>query len=178
MSSFDRVLLTVYTIFITILIGIFSAIMLGSTAPLSLIGDFLYPGRPEIFIPLAAFAILAGIRLFWISLYKPKANTKHVVLAEGAMGQVKVAISAIENLVEKLVSKIDGVREVTSKMFETQQGVGIDVRASVTPDLNVPAVSDEIQNRVKDRVYEVTGLTVSTVKVSIENISAKKPRVE
>ncbi|VFU13412.1 conserved hypothetical protein [anaerobic digester metagenome] len=56
--------------------------------------------------------------------------------------------------------------------------MGIQVRASVTPDVNVPEVSREIQNRIKERILEVTGITVNTVKISVENISLNKPRVE
>jgi hypothetical protein len=151
-----------------------SAVMLGWTAPLFLLRDVFYPGRP--FWPLMALLILAGGRLFWTSLRKPRG--KHVVLAESALGQIRVSLQAVENLVEKVVSKINGVREVKSRMVPVPQGIGIQVRAAVTPEVNVPEVSVEIQNRVKEQVFAVTGLSVNTVRVSIENISAQKPRVE
>lgn len=176
MGPFDRALLAVYTFFLTLLFALFSAVMLGWPAPMFLLRDIFYPGRPEVFWPLMALLILSGGRLFWISLHKPRG--RHVVLAESALGQIKVSLQAIENLVEKVVSQINGVREVKPRMVSLPQGVGILVRASVTPDVNVPEVSVEIQNRVKERVFEVTGLSVNTVKVSIENISAQKPRVE
>lgn len=176
MGPFDRALLAVYTFFFTVLFALFSAVMLGWPAPLFLLRDIFYPGRPEVFWPLMVLLILAGSRLFWVSLRKPRG--RHVILAESALGQIRVSLQAIENLVEKVVSQIHGVREVKPRMVSVPQGVGIQVRASVTPDVNVPEVSVEIQNRVKERVFEVTGLTVNTVKVSIENISAQKPRVE
>lgn len=176
MSSFDRALLAIYTLFLTVLFALFSAVMLGWPAPLFLLRDLFYPGQPEVFWPLMVLLILAGGRLFWISLHKPRG--RHVVLAESALGQIKVSLQAIENLVEKVVSQINGVREVKPRMIAVPQGVGIQIRASVTPDVNVPEVSVEIQNRVKERVFEVTGLSVNVVKVSIENISAQKPRVE
>ena len=176
MGPFDRVLLAVYTFFLTLIFVLFSAIVLGWTAPMFLIKDIFYPGQPEFFWPVMLLLILAGGRLFWVSLYKPKG--RHVVLAESAMGQIRVSLSAIEHLVEKVVSQIKGVREVKSRMVSVPQGVGLQVRASVTPDINVPEVSVEIQNQVKEKVFEVTGLSVKDIKVSIENISAQKPRVE
>lgn len=176
MGPFDRALLAVYSFFFTALFALFSIVMLGWPAPLFLLRDIFYPDRREVFWPFMVLFILAGSRLFWISLYKPRG--RHVVLAESALGQIRVSLQAVENLVEKVVSQIHGVREVKPRMISVPQGVGIQVRASVTPDVNVPEVSVEIQNRVKERVFEVTGLSVNTVKVSVENISAQKPRVE
>ncbi len=176
MGSFDRVILAVYTFFFTALCVIYSAAMLGWPAPVYLLRDIFYPGQPEVFWSLMVGLILVGGRLFWVSLRKPRG--RHVVLAESTLGQIKLSLQAIENLVEKVVSQINGVREVKARIFSTPQGVGIRIRASVTPDVNVPEVSVEIQNRVKERVFEVTGISVSAVKVSIENITVQKPRVE
>ncbi len=176
MVPFDRALLAAYTLFITVLSVLFAAVMLGWSAPLYVLRDIFYPGRPEVFWPLMVALILAGCRLFWVSLVKPKG--RHVVLVEGALGQIRVSLRAVEDMVDKEVARMDGIKEVKSRMVAVSQGVGIQLRASVTPDVNVPDISAEIQNRVKEKVFEVTGLNVSTIKVSIDNISMKKPRVE
>ncbi len=176
MSPLDRALLAVYTFFFTVLIALFSAVMLGWTAPLYLFRNFFAPGRPEIFWPVIAIIILTGLRLFWISLSRP--GGRHVVLAETSLGQVKVSFQAIESLVEKVVSQFNGIRDVKPRIITVPQGVGIQVRASVTPDVNLPEVSGEIQNRIKERIQEVMGITVNTVKISVESISLNKPRVE
>ncbi|HHU85613.1 MAG: alkaline shock response membrane anchor protein AmaP [Pelotomaculaceae bacterium] len=176
MSPLDRALLAVYSFLFTVLIALFSAVMLGWTAPLYFFRDLFAPVRPELFWPFIAIVILTGLRLFWISLSRPRG--KHVVLAETSLGQVKVSFQAIESLVEKVVSQFNGIRDVKPRIIAVPQGVGIQVRASVTPDVNVPEVSREIQNRIKERILEVTGITVNTVKISVENISLNKPRVE
>jgi len=176
MGLFDRFLLTGYTLFLTVLFILWGTVMLGWPAPLSLLRELFYPGRPEVFWSLLVLLILAGGRLFWVSLRR--SGGRYVVLAESALGQIKVSLQAVENLVEKVVFQVKGVREVKPRIFSTPEGVGIRVRASVTPEINVPEVSVEIQNLVKERVFEVTGISVSAVKVSIENITANNPRVE
>ncbi|OPY57534.1 MAG: hypothetical protein A4E55_01587 [Pelotomaculum sp. PtaU1.Bin035] len=178
MGPFDRALLTVYTFFFTVVLVLFSAVMLGWTAPQFLLSELFYPGRPEMFWPLMVILILAGAKLFWTGINKPVKGGKHVVLTESALGQVRVSLKAVENLVEKVVSQVDGIREVKPRIVSIPQGVGIHVCATVTPEINVPEVSLEVQNQVKERVFEVTGISISTVKVSIENISARRPRVE
>lgn len=177
MSPIDRFLLGVYSLFITIIFILLSVIMLGWTAPLFLLREIFYPGRPEFFWPFIAIAILVGLRLLWVSLFR-KSGGRHVVLTESALGQVNVALPAIESLVEKTVSQFNGVREVKPKIVRVPQGIGINVRVAVTPDVVLPQLSEDIQTRVKARVLEVTGITVNTVKIMVENISVHKPRVE
>lgn len=177
-NPFDRVIFTVYSLFITLLFILFSAVMLGWSAPWSLLRDVFYPGRPEVFWPLMVVVILIGIRLFWVSIYRHKKNSHHVVLSENALGQVNLSLSAVEDLANKVAGKIQGVREISSRMVEVPLGVGLKIQASVTPDINVPNASAEIQNMIKEKVFEITGLQVSSVEVHIQSISVTKPRVE
>jgi hypothetical protein len=177
-NIFDRLLLAVYTLFVTVLAGLFSAVMLGWPAPLFLLRDVFYPGRPEVFWPLMAVIILVGIRLFWASLSKPQKKQQHVVLSENALGQVNVAVIAVEELVNKVTGRVPGVKEVSSQMLLSPEGVGIKIQASVSPEINVPNVSAEIQNAVKEKVSEIFGLAVNNVEVHIESITVKKQRVE
>ncbi|OPX86571.1 MAG: hypothetical protein A4E53_03005 [Pelotomaculum sp. PtaB.Bin104] len=178
MGPFDRALLAVYAFSLTLVISLFSSVMLGWAAPQYLLRDLFYPGRPEVFWPLMLILISAGIRLFWVGVRRPGVSDKHVVLTESALGQVHISLQAIENLVLKVVAQVNGVREVRPKIISDPQGVGIQVRAVVTPDLNIPAVSVEIQQLIKEKVFEVTGINVGSVKMFVENIAVNKPRVE
>jgi len=178
LRPFDRALLAAYTFFLTLIFLLFSVVMLGWPAPQFLLRDLFYPGRPEVFWLLMVVLVLSGIRLFWVGIHKPGGAGRHVIVAESALGQVRVSLQAIENLVVKVAAQISGVRDVKARIVSVPQGVGIQIRAVVTPDINVPEVSTEMQQRVKERVFEVTGVNVSSVKVFIENISAHKPRVE
>lgn len=181
MGPFDRALLAVYSFFLSAIFILFSAIMLGWTAPVVFLRELFYPGRPEVFWPLMAVLVLAGARLFWVSLGKKQ--EKYVELDENSMGNVRIAIAAIESLVEKVVTQISGVRELKSRITAAPQGVNIQLRVVVTPEVNFPQLSGEIQRLVTERVTEVTGIAVNSVRVFVENIAAKtvvaanKPRV-
>ena len=75
MSPLDRALLAVYTLFFfPVPLALFSAVILGWRAPLFLFRDLFAPNRPEIFWPVIAILILTGLRLFWISLSRPRAG--------------------------------------------------------------------------------------------------------
>jgi len=75
-----------------------------------------------VFIFLGLF-ILIGIRLFWVSV-KPE-RKKQIVVQEGALGKVRVAIPVIESLVEKTVAQNSGIREIKAQVTTVPQGIGI-----------------------------------------------------
>lgn len=175
MRPFDRALLAVYTFFLTAVFLLFFLILLGWTSLQSL---FFYHSGPELLWALLAVLILAGIRLFWVGIKNPEKSGRYIVLGEGADGRVRVSIQAIENLVVRIVTKVDGVREVKPRIVSVSQGVGIHLRVVMTPDINIPEVFEKIQAQVTAKVFEITGVTVASVRVSVENIAVHKPRVE
>ncbi|MGI6491763.1 MAG: alkaline shock response membrane anchor protein AmaP [Peptococcaceae bacterium] len=179
MSAFDRFLFALYAIFITALFVLFALVMVGWTVPVHFLREAVNPARPEIFWPLLAIMVLIGLRLLWVSLRRNKTKkSSYVVLREGALGEVNLSLQAIENLVEKVVTQMSGVKEVKPSVMTVPDGIGININVAVTPDVNMPQLTEEMQNKVKSRMYEVTGLTINTIKVVIENISVHKPRVE
>lgn len=180
MGPFDRALLAVYSLFLTALFILFSAVMAGWTAPVFFLRELFYPGRPEVFWPLMAVLILAGARLFWASLGKKQ--EKYVALEDNNLGNVRIAIAAIQSLVEKVVSRITGVSELKSRITQAPQGVNIHLNVIVTSDVGFPQLSGEIQRLVTEQVTETTGITVNSVRVLVENVAVKpvpasKPRV-
>lgn len=176
MNAFNRVLLVVFA-----MAGILSAlasaaVLAGLVWPATLFQQTAgMPGFTEIAYGLLALYMLAGIRLAWLGVVPGK---KHAVVSEGSLGQVRIALSAIESLVEKVVLDQRGVKEARASVEKAPHGIGIRVKTVVAPDVSIPHLSDALQSHVKDRVLEVTGIEVHDIRVMVENISAQKLRVE
>lgn len=176
MQPFDRGLLSLYTFVLTILF-ILAIPFLGGWVEREAFAPLynLRMEQPEsIFIVLGLF-ILVGARLFWVGVRPAR---KHLIIHEGALGQVRITLTAIEDLVEKVVSQNSGIREAKARVLALPQGVGISVQAMVTPDVQIPELSKIIQGQVNEKILEVTGITVQQVHVFVNSISARKPRVE
>jgi len=176
MNPFDRGLTVLYA-----LAGLLAALYAGSAlagwywpgqALESLAG---LPGFTETAYALLAVYLLAGVRLFWHGLFPEK---KHAVVQDGSLGKVRIALSAIESLVEKVALDQKGIKEAKAGVAAVPRGIGIRVRVSVTPDVSVPEISGAIQNLIRERVLEVTGIEVNEVRVSVENITSQRLRVE
>ncbi|WP_031514869.1 alkaline shock response membrane anchor protein AmaP [Desulfofalx alkaliphila] len=178
MGFLDRVLLGLYTLAIIILL------LLAVTA---FTGWWLQPLDAMLYAPYGAgdniilwliigVLLLVSLRLFYVSLVGSR--EKRAVVHEFTLGQLRITIPAIEGLVKKAAFQIDGVREVKPRINTVKDGVSVFVKVTVAPDINIPETSKQIQQRIKDYLLEITGISVHNVKVMVENISTNKPRVE
>ena len=176
MLAFDRFLLFIYTFILTIFF-IAAAFFIAGL----LNADQIQPQllqviqQPAVIILILVLFIIVGIRLLWVNM---KPAREQSVVYESKLGSVRIALTAIESLAEKVVSQNSGVREVEARVFDRPQGIGIQIKAAVTPDTSIPEVSDAVQEQVKEKVLSVTGITVQQVELLVHSISASKLRVE
>lgn len=176
MRPFDRGLLIIYSLALTLLFLIVIPVLAGLVDQNRL---SVYYSRvvqqPVILFILLGLLIIIGGRLFWVSV---RPTREQAVVHEGALGRIRIALTAIESLAEKVAFQNSGIREAKASVFTCPQGIGIRVKAAVTPDICIPEISGVIQEQVKERVLAVTGVGVQQVDILVHSISAKKPRVE
>ncbi|WP_449240730.1 alkaline shock response membrane anchor protein AmaP [Desulfoscipio gibsoniae] len=177
MGPFDRGILVLYTFTLTLLFLALGAWLAGWPDLVQrLWGEVNTRSYQEILWALLLVYFIMGLRLLWRSL-KPE-RKKQAVVQEGGLGQVRVSLAAIESLSEKTVAAVPGIKEVKAKVEASSRGVALNLKLITAPDINIPTVSEDIQREVKDSIYNVVGLTVSEVRVSVESFVAVKPRVE
>lgn len=183
MSFFDRALLTVFSFLVSLVLLISFFVLGGWTTPLDFLFDaYTLPEQKQILGIITAAFFLAGARLFWIGIRRtPKPSgpepVKSVVV-ENELGQVRIALTAIANLVEKVVAEFQGVREIKAGITSGEEGIIINVSMTVSPEIRIPEISKEIQTRVREKVLEVTGTSADDIRVSVENIATGKVKVE
>lgn len=176
MRPFDRGLLIIYTLILTLLFIILIPVLAGWVNINESFYYYTYLFQKQSFLFIfIGLMILAGGRLLWVSI---KPAREQAVVHENTMGHVRISLTAIENLVEKVAAQNNGVREVKASVFPQPRGIGIRIMATVTPDINIPQTSGVIQEQIKERVLEVTGIIVQQVDIFVKSISSYKPRVE
>jgi len=173
MGPLDRGLLTVYSLAVTVFLLLAASFLVGWPPPG--VNADLFRQRPDVTFTLLGLFVLLGIRLFWVAVRPEK---KRSVVHEGALGQVRIALTAIEDLVEKVVLQQAGVREARARVTTIGGGIGIILRVAVTPDVSIPQISGLLQEHVRQKVLEVTGVAVQEVRLLVGSITAQKPRVE
>lgn len=181
MGPFDRALLAVYALVVTVAALAVAVVLtgwLGGRVVLSDLGVFLQPGVREAALGVLVVLVLVGLRLFWVSLRPGAARGGHAVVDENVLGQVSIALSAIEGLVAKVVADVPGVREVKPRVIGEGDRIAMRLKIAVTPDVHIPDLAREVQQLVQEQVRAVTGITINNVRVNVESIAATRPRVE
>lgn len=178
MGPLDRGILVIYTLTLTMLLGAGAAFLAGWHSPLlGLGGEALLPANREIIWALLVLYLFMGLWLLWKGVRVPRTN-KQSIVHEQNLGQVKVALPAVEALVEKEVAGVQEIKEVKAQVQTVPQGVSINLQLVVVPGVNIPALSSDIQQRVKDNIYNVIGITVQEVRVAVDKFHISKTRVE
>lgn len=124
------------------------------------------------FFTLSITFLLSGVK----SNKDKKAVSKHT-----NVGEIRISLNSIENIALNTVKKFQGIRDTKAKVYKLEDAVAVIVNAVVMPDVNIPAMSQDVQTRVKRSVEESAGIEVKEVKVLIDGIytgNVYKARVE
>lgn len=179
MRYIDRGLLIIHTLAAALFSLLGLAMSFGWLAPLDIVRTSLNDQYGRLL-----FGILGGV-FFLISLRLLCTSTerisgKQAIVHETPLGQVKVSLHAIENLIKKVARQIRGVRDVKAYVtVGNGSEIMVQIRTTVTPEINIPSLTAEIQQTVKEYIFDVVGITISAVKIFVDNISADvRTRIE
>ena len=165
---------------------------------------FVFPLLPEFyFLEAYSFAAAqwettAGVLavLFLLSVHflvssltgtaKKAHEDKEVILVHSASGDVKVAVEAVRNMMEKLTRAVPGVREAkvrvrSERSAETGSSVKIGIHIVIGQEQNVAAISDAIRSSAEQHLHETVGVQDFALEIAVDDISnaavTKKQRV-
>lgn len=168
----------VYLLIIALVIGA-AAVAVGALGLSAVDLYFLRTSLENLYGSLEAVlaaVLLAVLALVILVFSLRRGESVETLLSHSQMGELRICFKAIENLVLKAARTVNGVREVKTKMVQSENGLTIFLRAVTFPDLNIPQISTELQAAVKEYVETTTGATVAEVKVMIENVVAEQSK--
>ncbi len=123
----------------------------------------------EVVLGTAGVLLLIALILLILGFRRSK-GPGNAVLKGSEYGEVAISIAAIENMVLRTVQQTQGIKDVSRQVSFTQDGLIINVKIMVMPDVAMPNLTGELQSKIKEYVEEITGITVNEVKVMVENI--------
>lgn len=173
MGIIDRVVLSIYTLSLAIISGlmILVAIAPDLLTPHLWIEEALSTGRGQLLIGLIGTAFFAvSVRLIVFAFTRRGGGQP--VIYETAAGEVRISLDAVESLVKKTARSIKGVRDMKAVITHGKDGLHAALTGTVSPDISIPEVSEEIQSSVRQYVKRVVGVEMAEVKIDIENIAS------
>ena len=128
------------------------------------------------------FALITGLSLWLFAVQfrvsdRPQLPSSVVLQVED--GEVRIALTAIETLIQQAAAQVKGVKETRPTFFTLNEGLGVYIKTVVTSDESIPELSSQLQKVVKDHVLRIAGIHIEEVKVLVENVTTgARNRVE
>ncbi|MCR4442229.1 MAG: alkaline shock response membrane anchor protein AmaP [Peptococcaceae bacterium] len=151
---------------------------LGWTSPLLFVQNYLlYMTNRWVLGLSGAVLFLIAFTLF-ASSFRSRPE-KQTVVHETSLGQVRITLMALDNLIVKASKSVQGIREVKTLLRSTGEGIYIWLRVQVLPDVNIPQMTEDLQKKVKEYLAKTAGVNVCEIKVTVNKIAWEtKSRVE
>lgn len=142
-----------------------------------LINDYVWNSEYEtVVIAVSVIVFLAGIKTT-IFLADFKKKKKVPIMVNTDNGNIQIASETIENTARAVAKSHEEVREVNSKMISKNKGVNIYMSLLVSQDTNIRALTREIQEEVKTKIHDTTGVLVLNTDIKVKNIVEKNKKV-
>lgn len=171
LGTIDKIVLSIYTLalavfsFIMMVVSIFPE----RVQPARMIEEALSTGRGRWSLGLVgAVFFLVSVRLILVAFRRQGGQP---VVHETAMGEVRISLDAVENLVRKTARAIKGVREIKATVIHGKDGLHVLLKGTISPEVSIPEVSEEIQSNVRTYVKRVVGVELVDIRMEVENIA-------
>lgn len=134
------------------------------------------PGLSFIDVPLwlRAACIALGVLTVLFAVYlfafprKLRYRRHDFVIQQTDNGELRIAVKAIENLVQKCIDTHDEIHVVSMRIHNGRDGVIIDLCISLANNISIPLAVASLQKQIKQYLIASSGIEVKEVCVSVE----------
>lgn len=127
-----------------------------------------------IILGIAAVAIYIALSvaiLYVFFIQKKRADKGFIVTGSDEGDRVRIAISAIEQMVRRSVRDIDGISDMRIDIDSEDEAVVIRVKAVLINGNHVPSITSNMQHCIRSFVETNCGVSVKSVSISIDSVS-------
>lgn len=120
-------------------------------------------------IVLGALAILgAGLMIGWYEL-RPRAQAQPLIIRDDAVGQVSVQIESIRRLIAYTAAQQTHVLQLQPQIQLLPQGLHIECAITLAPNAQLPLVTSELQQQLKQAVEHHIGMRVLKIHIHVQS---------
>lgn len=114
--------------------------------------------------------VLLALGAAVILLKMREMRREQCIAFDNPSGEVAISMDAVEDFIRRAGSEFNGVKSLVPKIHAGPEGIGIAIRMDVWSGANIPRLSEEMQNAIKNKVQDSLGINVSEVSVSVGKI--------
>ena len=133
---------------------------------------------------LAGFIIASTllISLVFARIIYGRQEQERLIHFDNPLGRVTISLSAIEDMIRRLVVHTPQVKEIRPDITSTKKGLKVDIRLVLRSDVNIPEMTADLQDIIKRKVQDVIGaeetvnIRVHVIKIASETSKSGKGR--
>jgi len=105
---------------------------------------------------------------------------ERTIAFENPAGGVTVSLTALEDLIKRLIVQVPELKEIRPHMIATRKGLEVDIKLVLRHEANIPELTSRFQDLVRRKIEEAIGMEgkinirVHVTKISLEDIKSKK----
>lgn len=112
-------------------------------------------------------ASFGGYLIVFPRRYAAKRN--EFVIQRTENGELRIAVKAIENLVQKCLDLHEEIQVLSMKILNSREGVVVDLCVSLANNISIPLAIASLQKQIKQYLIASSGIEVKEVRVSVES---------
>ena len=121
---------------------------------------------------LTFLCILSAIAL--LLRRRPCQQGEAALISEGENGSALVTLSVISDMAKRIALDAEGVRSCKSAVTNNGSGVDVELDMALNPGVAVAPLAAMLQERLKNRIFEMTGIHVGKVSIMVEAAAEAK----
>ena len=132
----------------------------------------------------AIVGVAAGVIMFMsfllAKLIYGSRQMERTIAFENVNGGVTVSLTALEDLIKRLIVQMPEVKEIRPSMIATRKGLEVDIKLILRHEANIPELTGRFQDLVRRKLEEAVAIEgkvnirVHVIKISLEDIKTKK----
>ncbi len=166
MTTLDRVFLGLIAVILVLTSGFLIATMLGN----EILVDWLQ--SPNLLFDGSILAVILLLLAVYLVVLITRYETKKFILYQRELGAVRISADCVRGLIMEAARELPGLKDVNAKITDVEE-LKVSLKVQVYPDYNIPQLSEELQQSVKDYVESTVGVTIQEVEVFVVGITSK-----
>jgi hypothetical protein len=130
---------------------------------------FIYQDGNASTIAGAIIASTLLISLVFARVIYGRQEQERLIHFDNPLGRVTISLSAIEDLIRRLVVHTPQIKEIRPAIISTKKGLEIEIRLVLRSDVNIPEMTADLQDIIKRKVQDVIG-SEETVNICVHVI--------
>jgi uncharacterized alkaline shock family protein YloU len=102
--------------------------------------------------------LLIVISVSFAQIILGRMQQERTIAFSNPQGQVTISLSAVEDLIKRLVRGMPEIKEIRPDVIATKKGIRVDMRLILASEVNIPELTSRLQETVKAKVQDTLGI--------------------